>query len=186
MSTHDYKVGDAVWHQISRSKDAWRAAVVSEVKSNGLSDAYYDNHVTVKSSMKKQGDPIWGYRVGSMLLQRQAIMAVPTGTIYLVNTRIGQTLSPRMGKDVHFEIYECGTRAMTSGNLKGYVIVPGWINDIRNWYTLDGYKTWTVGPNPFELLSFLGANIPEIVMTRKELFDQWQKSKSEALSTAGS
>ena len=68
---------------------------------------------------------------------------------------------------------------MTAGCLLGYVVLPCHIYEAANWYELPGYKTWTVGPNVFELLSFLGNKLPEILEVYQMLADQVKKKDDE-------
>lgn len=153
----DFPIGLHVWHCISTSQGAWR---LGEVVTHHPDK--WHGRLSIYSPGVKKTITVPGYWT-SLIMPREVIPQVPTGTIYLVNTRVGDILSRRIPGNRSFEVFECGTRARTSGNLLGYLIIPGWLTQAQGWYMLPSYKTWLVPPNVYDLLSFLGNKLPEIL-----------------------
>ena len=172
--------GSHVWALISRGRDVWRVGEVIKLEQK-TPYGYPVATVVVPGKSKTRRTFIDSWR--HELVPRHAVAKIPPGTVYLVNTNIGAALSPRLDKDAHFEIYECGTRSMTAGHLLGYVILPCWgMHQAENWCEEPGWQMWNVGPNPYELLSFLGAKLPEIIGVYKTLANQNDQENTAANS----
>ena len=175
MNKSEYQVGSHVWHRISRTRNAWRVGEVIEINEKQYS------WVKVRQPGTKTTRMVYGYYVDYEITPRMAIPDTPPGTIYIVDTQIGSMLSKRLGNNVRFDVFECGTRAMTDGNLLGYVVVPGNIYNLKDYHTVPGYKTWQIGPNVYELLSFLGNKLPEVIALNAQLSETVHGKKGSDL-----
>lgn len=173
-----FPVGSNVWHCVSRKRQAWRVGIVTKSKPvAGYSHSY--EHITILQPTNKTKRDMYGWEVDSLVIPRAVIPEVPNGTIYIVDTMIGEMLSKRMGDGSKFSVFECGTKAMTDGNLLGYIVFPGNLYQVVDWHKDPKYKIWQVAPNVYEVLSFLGNKLPEITALYKELASNAkQKSKS--------
>lgn len=171
-----YDVGSVIWHLVSRARGAWRAETVTKV--NVGTNTYNNGSVDTKVDSSKQTCNITHW-CSAEVLPRVVIPHVPPGTVYIVNTEIGQGLSRRLPGGMHFEVYECSTKAMTAGNLLGYVVVPCFLYQASKWYTRKIYQTWQLGPNVYELLSFLGVKLPEITSLYHQLETYVEENSTE-------
>jgi hypothetical protein len=160
-----YPIGCKVWHLVSQSKGAWRVGIVTN---------HYENNSWASISVVQPGTKTKreiAEAYDSQVFPYERLAYVPNGTTYLINTQIGHTLSHRLGEgwNTRFEVYECGNRMVTKGTHFGYLIIPGYIGDCIDQYKDPAYKVWHVAPNVQELLSFLGAKLPEILAVNKAL-----------------
>lgn len=166
----DYKVGDIVWNKVSHVGRAWRVGrVTKKTKTNN----YYSGTCLVVG-------PVNGNRHGSrtvynpwQVFKAEGIKQIPTGTQYLIGISLDEYLAKRC--DLHCQILECSTRYQSTGKLLGHVIIPSTLGDVDEWSQYKSWKTWTIGPSPEELLSFLHSNLAEVSNTYNVLREQEEK-----------
>ena len=184
-----YPPGSLVWHVVSNTKGAWRIGIVVG-KENKSTYSYNSSIEIMQPGNSRASRQVWdGWR--NQIMHRDVIANVPPGTIYLIDTKIGAALSPRLSTDnwnpLYFEVYECGTRMQTKGSHLGYLVIPGCMGDVEEHYKHPDFKTWTVAPSVTELLSFLGAKLPEILAVYYKFHPEEKQNESDTeVQEAGS
>lgn len=148
-----YKVGDEVWHHVSKAQGAWKLGTVHELEH----DMYHSGIRVVQPASKvSRFIPDWNQWD---VIPRKAINPVPAGTIYLIDTKIGMALSKRT-PGLECAVYECSTRLVTNGVLLGYIVLPYYFHRAIKLYQHG--STWFIPPNTKELISFLDNKLDDI------------------------
>ncbi len=149
-------VGDSVWYRVNY-KEVWRLGQVIELKNE---NHYYGYGCRVKTKGLAEHfingnsydeDPLPGN-----------FAQLPNGTTYLIAVEGIRRISQHLPKGCEFDVFECNTKYQSAGKLLGYLITPSSLYDVRRYYKLPSFKTWTLAPNVYELFSFLGQKLPEI------------------------
>jgi len=162
-----FEPGNQVWNRITRNREIWRVCEVVSVHDSSLKT--YQNTTVIKDLKGKGVYTIHNYGWRQELMPRGVIPNTPNNTIYLINTELGQILSNRIVGEVNFQVYECSNKALSRGQLYGYIVTPGCMSELYKWHKLSGYKVWFIAPHVQELLSFLHLQLSTVLETRAAL-----------------